>query len=366
MNPEEQLDRLIDQHQRGGWPQAATPEERGALGAAEALLSLRSVAPSPAFSVNLELQLRARARTLAAGGPLRRVAARPLPMRRWAVVAAAAVLVALASLGVLRAAAMSLPGDPLYGIKAWQNAVRLDQAGSPADRAQVQLQELQAAIADLRTEQQARRSDDDLRAALAVVAQMTAAARTAVAQVSASAAHDADAADLAATFQQEDTTLRQGLAVADWPVRVAFTGQLGALGDAVPAISAATFAPGADSVTVTLTGANFAAGARLVVNGAPLGTVQRVTPTTLTAQVAELPEGAVRVGVLNPDGTAAETTTNPSFTPGDNGHGPPGATETPGDNGKGIPHGTPAPGDSRDATPTPGDGHGTPTPTTGG
>lgn len=371
MNPEDYLDDLIENMLHDAGQPEMNDDEAARIEAAMAIARLQSIEPPPALAERLEARIRVQARahhnghvvslerarqnghaSLPEPRPLPRPTHRRLPLihRAWIGALAAAAVLVLALLGVSQVAARSLPGDPLYSVKSFEQQMALSNANSPEDRANVQITQLQGAITDLETEVGNGRSDADILQALNVVTTDTRDSQTAVAAVPAGSAHDAAAQSLATTLQQEQATLYRLLARVDWSLRVTFSKQLGALGVSIPTLTKVTVIDGSNNtITLTLTGANFAPGAQVTINGRLRGTVITSSPTELIVTIngSDWHEDDVAVGVLNPDGTAAQ-----KFVSDDGGHD---GSDDGGDDHGG--HGTPTPG----ATPTSGSddgGHG--------
>lgn len=247
----------------------------------------------------------------------------------------------------LAAAAQSLPGHPLYGLKQLEQQVRLSLASDQQDRAEQDISQLQRRLADLCTVINQQRGDAATLQALEAVATETRESQTAVAAVPAGAGQAAVQHDLANALTEEELTLSSGLASVDWQLRLAFTQQLGVLGEAIPTLTQVTLRhPSAAQITLTLTGTNFAPGVLLLLNGVPRGSVSQSSPTTLVVALAASgwPQGPVAVGVQNPDGTAAQITLKAGSDGDDDGddqqpQGTPGATGTSGgDDDEATPH----------------------------
>ena len=351
MNREDQFDQLIEQHLHDSSWHPASGEDAALLAAAEVVELLHDLEVPSALAARVEQRLRAQLRVQQNGhgssleqnrsGRLREPVPQPVSRRyrriyrsAWIAALSAAALLLL-FFGVNRVAASSLPGDPLYGLKQIQQQMALSNASDPADRANVQISQLRGALADLDAEVNNGRSDADVTAALQVVASDTQASQAAVDAVPAGVEHDAVAQALANTLQTEHDTLYRLLPNARWPLRLAFTQQLGTLGAQVPEVTQVQVISNShDTLTLQVTGANFVPGAQVVINGTPKGTITQVTSTTIVAVISESawPEDMHTVGVLNPDGTAAQVTVS-----GDDGdHG---QQETP------SPSGTPGSGD---------------------
>ncbi len=317
MSREDELDDLIERRWHDGpLPPGMADDDASKIEAAMTLARLSALEPPPALAERLEARIRAQARarqnghaTLPLPRPRQSGGRRARFKRAWLSVLATAAVLLLAVLGVNQAAAGSLPGDLLYGLKQWQQQMALSNASSPAARAQVQISQLQSAIADLEAAVNDGRSDADIQQALSVVAVDTRDSQAAVSALPTGAERDAAEQALARALQAEQTTLYRLLGWRDWSLRLAFSAQLGALGAAVPIVTSVTITQGEhDSLKLTLQGANFAPGAQLVINGKVRGTVTENNEATLTAIINESDwhEGQSAVGVLNPDGTAGQ------------------------------------------------------------
>jgi hypothetical protein len=99
----------------------------------------------------------------------------------------------------------------------------------------------------------------------------------------------------------------------DWSIRLAFTQQLGSLGEPVPTVTnVVVHTQSNGTLLITLTGTHFASQAQLMINGLQIGKVNKSTPTQLIAvsSKAASSSGAFAIGVRNPDGTAAQLIIN--------------------------------------------------------
>ena len=330
MNPEEYLDRLIERRKRGEAQLPVTDDEVAAsLAAAEMLTQREEIDVPPEFAGRLESSIRARTRGLArqngaiaqqngAITPLARPrtpASSPrFPRRRhiWIVelgIAGIAAVLVLGYLGLLTAYTRSLPGDALYGLKQAEQQVARTFAGDPQYRASVQIDQLRNSLVDLSTVVNDGRGDDAIKLALHVVAAKTSDSQQAVAIIPAGTGREAEQRDLAGAFAEEEGTLRHLLDHVDWPMRLAFTQQLGVLGDPVPTVTHVVVRiQGNGTLLITLTGTNFAPHAVLIIDGQPGGMVSQSTPQQLVAFISSSAwsRGSHTLGVRNPDGTAAE------------------------------------------------------------
>lgn len=331
MKPEEYLDRLIELRQNGVEPlPVANDEIAASLAAAQTVTQLNQIDIPPAFAQKLELAIRSRARDLARQngrilpttqpldtlcipgslGPSRVLnPQRSQPRRVWIAALGIAAMLLVAFVGILTASAHSLPGDALYGLKQAEEQFQINFASNPQDRIGVQIDQLHNALTDLKAVVNGGRGDDVIRMALNIVVDKTNNARGAVAALPAGTDRDTAQGNLDSILTEEDQTLRGLLNPADWPVRLAITGQLGALGDLVPTVTRVTVLTQSNgTLLITLTGTHFAAGARLVIDGKSAGTVTQNTPGRLVAVISNLTglHGEHEIGILNPDETAAQ------------------------------------------------------------
>jgi hypothetical protein len=319
MNPEEYLDRLIERREHGQEQLPATNDEIAtSLAAAEMLAQLQEIEVPPAFANHLELSIRARARELAQqnGRPIPIVSPRSpagsprfLMRRAWITALWIAAVLILAFAGILTASARSLPGDALYGLKQAEYQFTLTFTGDPHDRASAQIDQLHSTLVDLSTAVNEGRDDDAIRLALKIVAAKTDDSRGAVAALPAGAEREAAQRDLDGVLADEDQTLRNLLDHGDWPMRLALTRQLGALGDPVPTVTHVMVRTQSNgTLLITLTGTHFAPHAELILDGRPAGMVSQSNSEQLVAVISNSAwfASAHALGVRNPDGTAAQ------------------------------------------------------------
>jgi len=324
MKPEEYLDRLIESREYGLEPlPLASGEVAAGLAAARTLERLNELDVPPDFARRLELSIRLRSRELARENDSSHADTRPLRLsiprsprprrlamhRAWIAALGIAAALVLACAGILTVSAQSLPGDPLYGLKQATEQFQMNFSSSPQDRINAQIDQLHNTLADLNTVVSNRRSDEAIRVALNAIADNTKSAREAVASLPAGTDRDTAQQNLQHALDEEDQTLRSLLTQVDWPIKVAFTQQLGALGDPVPTVTHVTTALQSNgTLLITLTGTHFAPGVRFVIDGQQAGTITASSPEQLIAIL----NNAVGlsdehgIGVLNPDGTAAQ------------------------------------------------------------
>lgn len=319
MNPEEYLDQLLDRREHGEEPLPVANDELAAsLAAAEALAHLREIEVPPGFARQLELSLRTRACDLARQNsgtiplaPPRSPAGSQRFLRRqaWVVVLRIAAVLMLACVGILSISTRSLPGDALYGMKQAEHQFSLTLAVAPQHRASLQIDQLRSALADLSTVVNDGRDDDALEMALDTVAAKTSNSREAVAALPAGPERAAAQRDLDSVLAEEEQTLRHLLYHVDWTMQLAFTQQLGALGDPVPTVTHVMVRVQSNgTLLISLTGTHFAAQAELIIDGRPAGMVSQTTSEQLVAVISNSAwsPGSHAVGIRNPDGTAAQ------------------------------------------------------------
>ncbi|HEX9132570.1 MAG TPA: IPT/TIG domain-containing protein [Ktedonobacteraceae bacterium] len=319
MNPEEYLDRWIERREHGEVQiPVANNEVAASLAAAEVLARLQKIDIPTEFAGHLELYVRAHARGLAQQNgrtvPIARLRSPAgslhFQMRRtWIAILGIAAVLMLACAGVLTVSARSLPGDALYGLKQAENQLTLTFASDPRNRANFQIDQLQNALVDLSTVVNDKRDDDAARLALNIVAAKTSDSRGAVAALPAGPDREAAQQHLNGVLAEEEQILRHLLDHANWPMRVAFTHQLGALGDPVPTVTRVVVSIQTNGThLITLTGTHFAPHVELIIDGRPVGMVSQSTSEQLVAVInnAAWPAGEHAFGVRNPDGTAAQ------------------------------------------------------------
>lgn len=335
MNPEEYLDRLIEMHEQGElYVPAIKDDFTASMIAVEALAQLKEISIPHEFANNLELSIRARARNLneqnCGNIPLTQthslndqnrwiiqpvqshspIDPQPLFKRRaWITFLRIAAVLIIAGIGVLTASAHSLPGDALYGLSQAEKQFTLTFAGAPQNRANLQIDQLRSAIVDLSTAVNEGRDDGAIRLALNTVTAKTSDSQEAVAALPVDSMREEARRALSSALAKEEQILHLLLNNVDWPVRLAFTQQLGTLGESVPTVTnVVVHTQSKGTLLITLTGTHFAPQAQLMIDGLQNGMVSQSTPTQLKAVSgnAAWPSGAYAIGVRNPDGTAAQ------------------------------------------------------------
>lgn len=271
------------------------------------------VQASPEFVRQLERRLRLRNAELRQQerqqrSPLLLLRARPL---RSAVLGLC-VLLCLLGAGVLALAAQaSTPGNPLYSLNLWERHMRVQLSGGPADQATLDLQlarEQLAALPGLA----GPTHTEAYRQALRELDQQVNAAATAIAGLPAGSAQGQLADELAGLKSDAIHLLRSLLSRLALPERLETTGELGQLGDTVPLlVHARVLLPAHPNgqATISLQGSNLQSGAQLLINGVPV----KGNSTKQTGQLVFLvpwkgEQHPQSLGLLNPDGTAVQTT----------------------------------------------------------
>lgn len=350
MRREKQLDELLEQRGRGMVQTSALHADDAAkIAAAESFVRLNDIEIPDDVAQRIEARVRSHAHALQAERQLarqRRAPQRRFVMRRaWIAAFSTAMLLLLALAGVGNVAANSLPGDSFYSIKQFEQRVAVDLAGSQNARISLQLTQLQQAITDLNTVTRGHRPDAAVSQALASVAAQTRACQQAIAALPEGQQKTALAQTLASTLNDERASLYRLLPQVNWAQRLAFTRQLGALGETIPMITTVTVSESSgNTLILTITGKNFTPGARLYIDGLPRGTVLQNTSTMLSARInaADLSHHASHsIGIINANGTAAQSMAameqdHPMM---------PGATPGPGNGDHPTTPGTPGTGD---------------------
>ncbi|MBE3561036.1 MAG: hypothetical protein IMW89_17700 [Ktedonobacteraceae bacterium] len=319
---DEQFDLLLEQLRSNDAQLPKLNEDDAArIAAAEALARLNQVEIPSVVAQRIEDRVRARIQTLHAqrvtqrrGSQRGMIGSGSFFRRRWILalsVIMVIVLLLFAFLGVTSVAASSLPGDPLYRIKQFEQQVALALAHDETSRASLQITQLHGALNDLVSVVNNKRSDAAITAALNVVAQNTEASQQAVKNLPASQQH-AVQVQLAGALSKERAVLHRLLPQLDWPQRLAFTHQLGVIGESIPVIEHVTSVARTEhTITLNITGKNFAPGVRPVIDGVQRGSIVQSNTTNVqvvinSSEFSGEEEHSHTIGVLNPDGTAAQ------------------------------------------------------------
>jgi hypothetical protein len=320
MRREEQLDLLLEQYRNGSIdPSSLSAKDAARIAAATSLARLNEIEVPSTVAERIEERIRTRIHTLHLEEVAhqrhphsRTVGYHPLTRRVYLAIASISLLLMLsfAFLGVTHVAANSLPGDPLYQVKYLEQQIALAQTHDQEEQVSLQMAHLSTALADLSTVVKEKRADADITAALAVVASDTQQSQQAVNAFPVGQAHENLAKALTGTLNDERATLLQLLPQLGWSQQLAFTNQLEHVGGQIPLVAQVVIARNINyTFILTITGKNFAPGVRLLIAQTPRGIILQQTSTMLKVIVNadDLPaDGASTVGVLNPDGTAAQ------------------------------------------------------------
>lgn len=237
----------------------------------------------------VELLQQAEQNTSARHQLLKRASPRPIIRRAWIVSLSAVAVLFLTFLSLTTAAANSLPGDSLYGINQWRQHAVLTWTSDQSARAQLLLTQLQQAQADLNRVVREHRTDIAIQEALATVNVNTQSCQQTINALPAGQSREMLEHSLANALREERQTLHRLLPQVDWANQLAFTHQLGVLGEPIPSIIQVTLVKSTDGMQLlTITGKNFASGVHLIINGSPRSIVLSNTSTTLHAQIPRI------------------------------------------------------------------------------
>lgn len=327
MKQEEYLEQLLELQRVGDQQLVMEDAEIAAcLEAAEQLSHLQEIAVPTEMAARIEHSLRARVRSSDARqqngrmfldktdiSPRSRSAqARRTPKHRaWTAMLGMAAVLVLAFAGLLALSAHSQPGHdhPPVDSKQLEPRTTPTPTSTSQNPVSTDIARLQSALDDLRTAVADRRGDSAIQSALKTVATRTDECRNAVAALPSGSQRATAQQDLNNALAQENQTVRQLLNQVDWSIRLLFTQQLGTLGALVPTVThAGVHTQSNGTLLITLTGMHFASQAVFMLNGKPVGTVSRVTAGQLVATIraSQWLPGSHVLGILNPDGTAAQ------------------------------------------------------------
>lgn len=312
MKPEEQLEYMITMRQHGEEPFLVVSEEISArLDAAQLFDQLRRIEVPSEFATRLERDIHRhisntnmiKERTSNAQSPLRIKGKGPehhfRTRQTWSTALGIAAILLLAFVTLVTDFTQNPPGSSLSQQK--YSAYQLSPIAPPDQK--VNINHLYGALADLSTAVNSGHNDGDIKQKLSIVI-----ARTKDSSAWAtSPEHTREQHDLDQALREEEHTLHRLLLHVDWPIQLAFTRQLGVLGDIVPIITNVAAIPqGNGTVLITLSGSGFAQGSRLVINGRVEGTIIKTTSTQLMASINQSNwfDKAHAIGIEGPDNMA--------------------------------------------------------------
>jgi len=238
------------------------------------------------------------------------------------------LLLLLLGTGVLvTAAQVTSPDNPLYVVKHWEQQVQVSLVKSPENQAQLELQFARDRLKMLVNLADAAHAQAYGEALVELDQQLYAASR-AINALPAGVDHDRVESQLATLQADARHTLRGLLPQLALPERLLTTDELGRLGDTVPHLVSAEIVlpahPNGQAV-ISIAGEDIQPGAQLLVDSRLMdvrGSLQNGWYVFVANWVGN--QHPQRLGILNPDGTAAQTTTitlNSSDDHGNSNHG---------------------------------------------
>jgi hypothetical protein len=221
------------------------------------------------------------------------------------------LLLCLLSSVLALAARATDPSSPLYGLKGWEQHVQLQLSGSPADQATLDLQFARDRLKTLPALADTAHASA-YRGALSDLEQRVNAAAATINKLPAGTHHTQLASELANLKLDAIHVLRSLLARLALPEQLGTTNELARLGDTVPLVRQAWLTLPAhpnERATISFTGLDLQPGAQLLVDGevlAETGTLQHGQVVFVVDWTGN--QHPHSLGMLNPDGTATETT----------------------------------------------------------
>ena len=234
------------------------------------------------------------------------------------------IVVIITGTGVLVASAqVSDPSNPLYVVKRWEQQVQVSFASSSTNQAELHLQFAREQLTTLGTFTDASHAPSYQQALANFDQQMTLATQE-IQALPAGANQNRLNRELAALQTDARQTLRGLLSELTVSERVLTTNELGRLGETVSSLTQAEVTLPAQpngQASVSISGSHFQPGAQLLVNGQPVAASGAVLNGMYLFTVQwhgnQHPHS---IGILNPDGTAAQTTQISIQTSNDNGN----------------------------------------------
>jgi hypothetical protein len=234
------------------------------------------------------------------------------------------LLLLLGTGALLLPAQATNPDSPLYVVKHWEQQMQVSLANSPENQAHLDLQFALDRLKTLVTLADAAHAQAYSEALVELDQQLTAASRASDA-LPAGAEHDRVESQLATLQADARHTLRGLLPQLALPERLATTDELGRLGDTVPhLVSVEMVLPAhqGGQATISIAGDDLQPGAQLLVDSRLVGgtgSFQNGRYVFVANWAGNQPPQLL--GVLNPDGTAAQTTTITLNSSDDHGNG---------------------------------------------
>ncbi|HEX7734884.1 MAG TPA: hypothetical protein VF458_08475 [Ktedonobacteraceae bacterium] len=318
MNPQyERFNEQLEQSIKGSMPgaeragDASAEEVQGAelLRLARQFQETPHLRVDPVFAAQLERRM------------LRHALTRPRTARGWSLVQfwrlhralAISMLLVLLLLGagVLALVARTTnPASPLYGLGHWSQQARSTPTAAPADLAAADLQTARLRLLALQNVANATQTGTYVQGLASFVTQLA----RATGSINALPAGDEKtllSTQLAQLKGDARQKLRGWLRTLTPAASAATTSELGRLGESIPQVSSASIVLPAHprgNATVRVTGSGLQPGARLLVDGKLIsvaGTLQNGQMVFVLTWTSE--KHPRTLGIVNPDGTAAQT-----------------------------------------------------------
>lgn len=256
------------------------------------------------------------------------------------------LLLLLLGSGMLVAAAqVSNPDNPLYAVKRWEQGVQVSLARSPESRAELDLQFARDRLSILASLADPAHAEA-YRHALADFEQQMSNASNSIGAIPAGPDHDRLSSELATLEANARHTLRSFLPRLALPERLATTGAIGQVGDTVPRLLSVEIVVSVhpnEQATISITGVNIQPGAQLLVNEQKTGVQGTFKKGVYVFTINwNGNQHAQSIGILNLDGTVAQTTAITMKSSYENGNGNSGNGNNQGQ-GKGNRGGKPGP-----------------------
>ena len=233
------------------------------------------------------------------------------------------MLVLLLSTSILALAAqISNPNNPLYAVKRWEQQFQISLVSNAGDQAALDLQFARDRLNTIPYLTDPAHATA-YRQALTDLDQQLSTAASAINALPAGSQRNQLTYELASLKLDAIHTLRSLLSQLAFPARLATTDELALLGASVPRLVNGTLTLPAHSsgrATINLSGSGIQAGAQLLIDGKPTGVTGALQNNQITFVLNwnghQHPHS---LGILNPDGTVAQTTTISVKTTNENG-----------------------------------------------
>lgn len=213
------------------------------------------------------------------------------------------------------------PSNPLYEVKQWEQHVQYALTASPVDRAALDLQFSADCLGDLSTLVEPQ-SDNAYLQMLANFDQQMAITANAINSLPESMQRTELLSRMSLFRSDARDVLHRFLAYLSISARIATTASLGSLGEVVPHLTEARLIMPATSsgvMHISISGSGIQSGAQLLADGKTVQASGSAGNGQFTFTPREVGSWTARsVGILNPDGTAAQTSNLSIKKPGAN------------------------------------------------